>query len=94
MLSNLEIKNQNNKFLNFFKKNNKNKFLFYSNFFSGMTDKNNDYLILLNSKISNSKLIIKIFTKIIQIIKLHLTIFIQELIFNSIRHNFLDGKKR
>ncbi len=94
MLSNLEIKNQNNKFLNFFKKNNKNKFIFYSNFFSGMTDKNNDYLILLNSKISNSKLIIKIFTKIIQIIKLHLTIFIQELIFNYIRHDFLDGKKK
>ena len=94
MLSYLEIKNQKKKILSFFKKNIKNKYIFYTNFFSGMTEKNYDYSILLNSKISNSKLIFKIFIKIIQIIKLHLTILSQELIFNFFRDDFLYGKKK
>ena len=94
MLSLFQIKNQNKKFLNFFSKNFKNKYFFYSNFFSGMTDKNYDYLILSNFKISNLKLIIKIFLKITQIIKLHLMILSQELIFNLFRSDFLEGKKK
>lgn len=94
MLSYLEIKNQNSKFLKFLNKNIHNKYIFYTNFFSGMNEKNFDYLILFNAKISKLKLIFQILIKIIQIFKLHLTVLFQELIFNFFRKDFLYGKKK
>ena len=94
MLTYLEIKNQNKKFLSFLNKNKKNEYIFYTNYFSGMNDKKFDYLILFNSKISKTKLISQIFIKFIQIIKLHLTILSQELIFNFFRKDFLYERKK
>ena len=77
MLSYLEIKNQNSKFLKFLNKNIHNKYIFYTNFFSGMNEKNFDYLILFNAKISKLKLIFQILIKIIQILKKPFLLMIQ-----------------